>query len=121
MSTVRSSANEFLATLGIAVLLYGVLTPVRFLLRIFGRGVLDSGFSDRSTSYWIVPTQAQTDSMPDRQWGRVGMSLVGEIINVFRARGKAWILPIVAVTVVWGALIPSGNSEKRPEFIYTLF
>ncbi len=47
-------------------------------------------------------------------------SLIGEIFAMLKENKKFWMIPIIVVLLVMGALIVAGGSGAAP-FIYTLF
>jgi hypothetical protein len=53
--------------------------------------------------------------------GEIGMDIIGEVWRFIRLRKKYWILPIMAIAVLFGGLIIFGQSSVLAPFIYTLF
>jgi hypothetical protein len=49
------------------------------------------------------------------------MSLARELWAFLRVRKKFWLLPIVVMTLVFGALLLLAQSSAVAPFIYTLF
>ncbi len=49
------------------------------------------------------------------------MSILSELWGFMRARKKFWLLPIVLVMVMFGALLLLAQSSAIAPFIYTLF
>jgi hypothetical protein len=49
------------------------------------------------------------------------MSFVSEIWAFMRVRKKFWLLPIILMSLVFGALVILGQSSAIAPFIYTLF
>jgi hypothetical protein len=49
------------------------------------------------------------------------MSLARELWAFLRIRKKFWLLPIVVMTLVFGALLLLAQSSAIAPFIYTLF
>jgi hypothetical protein len=49
------------------------------------------------------------------------MSLPRELWTFLRVRKKFWLLPIVVMTLVFGALLLLAQSSAIAPFIYTLF
>ena len=49
------------------------------------------------------------------------MSLARELWAFLRARKKFWLLPILVMTLVFGALLLLAQSSAIAPFIYTLF
>jgi hypothetical protein len=49
------------------------------------------------------------------------MGFIGELWTFVRVRKKLWILPILAIALVFGGLIVFGQSSVLAPFIYTLF
>ncbi len=49
------------------------------------------------------------------------MSLINELWAFLRARKKFWLLPLVAVLLVVGALLVLAQSSAIAPFIYTIF
>jgi hypothetical protein len=49
------------------------------------------------------------------------MSFLREIWNYTRARKKFWLLPMVIILLIFGALLIIGQSSAIAPFIYTLF
>jgi len=49
------------------------------------------------------------------------MSLVRELWAFLRVRKKFWMLPILVMTLVFGALLLLAQSSAIAPFIYTLF
>jgi Family of unknown function (DUF5989) len=53
--------------------------------------------------------------------GEIGMDIIGELWSFIRLRKKYWILPIMAIAVLFGGLMIFGQSSVLAPFIYTLF
>jgi Family of unknown function (DUF5989) len=49
------------------------------------------------------------------------MSIVAELWAFLRVRKKFWLLPIVALMLLFGALLVLAQSSAIAPFIYTLF
>ncbi len=49
------------------------------------------------------------------------MSLLGELWAFLRARKKFWLVPIVVMMLLFGALLVLAQSSAVAPFIYTLF
>ena len=49
------------------------------------------------------------------------MSIVAELWAFMRVRKKFWLLPIVALMLLFGALLVLAQSSAIAPFIYTLF
>jgi hypothetical protein len=49
------------------------------------------------------------------------MRFAGELWAFLRTRKKFWLLPIVVMTLVFGALLLLAQSSAIAPFIYTLF
>ncbi|HEX4571458.1 MAG TPA: DUF5989 family protein [Dongiaceae bacterium] len=49
------------------------------------------------------------------------MGFIGELWTFVRVRKKLWILPILAIALVFGGLLVFGQSSVLAPFIYTLF
>jgi hypothetical protein len=49
------------------------------------------------------------------------MSLINELWAFLRVRKKFWLLPVVAVLLVVGALLVLAQSSAIAPFIYTIF
>ena len=49
------------------------------------------------------------------------MSFIKELWNFMRIRKKFWLLPIVLIMALFGALIILGQGSAVAPFIYTLF
>jgi hypothetical protein len=49
------------------------------------------------------------------------MSLVREVWLYFRARRKWWLLPIVLIMILLGALLVLAQGSALAPFIYTIF
>ena len=49
------------------------------------------------------------------------MSFLNEFWSFLRARKKFWLLPIIAMVLVFGALLVLAQSTAVAPFIYTLF
>jgi Family of unknown function (DUF5989) len=49
------------------------------------------------------------------------MSFTGELWAFLRTRKKFWLLPIILVLAVFGALLVLASSSAVAPFIYTLF
>jgi hypothetical protein len=50
-----------------------------------------------------------------------GMSLLSELWRFLRVRKKFWLLPVVVMMLVFGALLVATQSSALAPFIYTLF
>ncbi len=49
------------------------------------------------------------------------MSFLGELWAFVRARKKAWLLPLIVITVLFGSLLVLAQTSAIAPFIYTLF
>jgi hypothetical protein len=49
------------------------------------------------------------------------MSFIKELLNFMRVRKKFWLLPILLVMALFGALIVLSQGSAVAPFIYTLF
>jgi len=49
------------------------------------------------------------------------MSFARELWAFLRVRKKFWLLPIIVITLVFGALLALAQSSAIAPFIYTLF
>ncbi len=49
------------------------------------------------------------------------MDVIGELWTFIRVRKKLWVLPIMAIAVLFGGLMIFGQSSVLAPFIYTLF
>jgi hypothetical protein len=49
------------------------------------------------------------------------MSILGELWAFLKTRKKFWLLPIVTLMVLFGALLVLAQSSAIAPFIYTLF
>ena len=49
------------------------------------------------------------------------MGIIGELWTFIRVRKKLWILPIMAIALLFGGLLVFGQSSVLAPFIYTLF
>jgi len=49
------------------------------------------------------------------------MGFIGELFTFVRVRKKLWILPILAIALIFGGLLVFGQSSVLAPFIYTLF
>ena len=50
-----------------------------------------------------------------------GTSVTGQVWLYVRTRGKWWLLPILAVLLVMGALLVFAQGSALAPFIYTIF
>jgi H+/Cl- antiporter ClcA len=49
------------------------------------------------------------------------MSLVLELLRFLRSRKKFWLIPLVILTLLFGALVVLTQSSAVAPFIYTIF
>lgn len=49
------------------------------------------------------------------------MSFILELLEFLKARKKLWLVPILAVMVLFGGLLVLGKGSAVAPFIYTLF
>lgn len=49
------------------------------------------------------------------------MGIISELFSFMRARKKFWLLPILVVMLVFGALLVLAHSTAVAPFIYTIF
>ena len=49
------------------------------------------------------------------------MSMLSELWKYLRTRRKFWLIPIIIILVVFGALLMVAQSSAIAPFIYTLF
>jgi hypothetical protein len=66
--SVWTRSGEILSAISVVALLYGVLTPLGFLLRAFGRRELRLQFQRQAPTYWIprVPPGPPPESMSNQ-------------------------------------------------------
>lgn len=50
-----------------------------------------------------------------------GTSVMGQVWKYVRVRGKWWLLPILAILLVMGALLVFAQGSALAPFIYTIF
>jgi Family of unknown function (DUF5989) len=53
--------------------------------------------------------------------GALGMSLVLELLRFLGSRKKFWLVPLVVLTLLFGALVVLTQSSAVAPFIYTIF
>jgi hypothetical protein len=53
--------------------------------------------------------------------GVLRMSLVLELLRFLRSRKKFWLIPLVILTLLFGALVVLTQSSAVAPFIYTIF
>ena len=53
--------------------------------------------------------------------GRPRMSLVLELLRFLGSRKKFWLIPLVILTLLFGALVVLTQSSAAAPFIYTIF
>lgn len=72
----------------------------------------------------IETNDVKTDRSAEEEFGQLASEdrrgMVGEFIDFLQYNKKWWLLPIVLVILVLGALVLLGGSGFAP-FIYTLF
>ena len=117
--------NYFVSRLILTLLYYLVITPIGLGLRLLGRDPLDRKLKDRS-SYWQVrPTMGgeagRSPSYSVVKQGSGKIALMVQFWVFLQARKKFWLLPIVLMLVLLGALIILGEGSALAPFIYTLF
>ncbi len=117
--------NYFVSRLILTLIYYLVLTPIGMLLRLLGQDPLDLKLQDRS-SYWHVLEQSgssegRVPSYSEVKQGSGKIALMVQFWVFLRARKKFWLLPIVLMLVLLGALIIFGEGSALAPFIYTLF
>jgi hypothetical protein len=117
--------NYFISRFILILLYYLVLTPTGLVLRVLGRDILDLKLKDRP-SYWH--RRSSSDSPGEQQatyseikQGSGKIALMVQFWVFLRARKKFWLLPIVLMLVLLGALIIFGEGSALAPFIYTLF
>ena len=49
------------------------------------------------------------------------MSLISELWGFLRTRKKFWLLPVIVLTVLFGALLMLAEGSAAAPFIYTIF
>jgi hypothetical protein len=54
-------------------------------------------------------------------FGTFRMSLVVELIRFLGSRKKFWLVPLVVLTLIFGALVVLAQSSAVAPFIYTIF
>jgi hypothetical protein len=117
--------NYFVSRLILTLLYYLVITPIGLLLRLLGRDPLDRKLKDRS-SYWHDQREpgnsaGRSPSYSEVKQGSGKIALMVQFWVFLRARKKFWLLPIVLMLVLLGALIIFGEGSALAPFIYTLF
>ena len=113
--------NYFLSRFILTLMYYLVLTPTGLVLRVLGRDLLDLKLQDRP-SYW----HRRSSTGPHAAYSEVKqgsgkIALMVQFWVFLRARKKFWLLPIVLMLVLLGALIIFGEGSALAPFIYTLF
>ena len=123
----------------LAVVFYGVLTPIGLVMRLFGRDTMQrrnparsanvlAGARTRGRRRPILPSvlrrpreimQDKKSDFATESAGRCS-SLVGEFWFFLKHNKKWWMLPLLLVLGLIGALVILGGTGAAP-FIYTLF
>jgi len=57
----------------------------------------------------------------DKDFGKRNLTIFGELWSFMRVRKKFWLLPVLTMLFLVGALIVFGNSSALSPFIYALF
>ena len=63
-----------------------------------------------------MPPQAVNLNLPEKT-----MTFLRELLRFFVARKKVWLIPVVAVLLLFGVLIVLTGSSAIAPFIYTIF
>jgi hypothetical protein len=117
--------NYFISRFILILLYYLVVTPTGLVLRVLGRDILDLKLNDRP-SYWHRRSSADSSAGQPATYSEVKqgsgkIALMVQFWVFLRARKKFWLLPIVLMLVLLGALILFGEGSALAPFIYTLF
>lgn len=117
--------NYFVSRIILTLLYYLVLTPIGLTLRLLGKDLLDLKWKDRE-SYWrpvtpqVVPGRTAAGYTEVKQ-GSGKIALMVQFWVFLRERKKFWLMPIILMLLLLGALIIFGQSSALAPFIYTLF
>jgi hypothetical protein len=117
--------NYFVSRLILILIYYLLLTPIGLMLRLLGRDLLDLKLHDRS-SYWHFRQETgnpakQSPGYSEVKQGSGKIALIFQFWIFLRARKKYWLLPIMLMLLLLGALILFGEGSALAPFIYTLF
>ncbi len=93
-----------LETTVLAVLFFGLLTPVALVARRVRADPLQRGFSDRS-SYWQDRQEPAESSLFRRLWDE----------------GKGWMIPVIVILLAVGAMVALTEGAAALTFLYPLF
>lgn len=89
----------------LAVAWFGLLTPLALLSRLVREDPLRRAWDAEAASYW----EPRVDIDQDGLWA------------FFSARGKVWMLPIVALLLALGLVVVLAESSAVFAFLYPLF
>ncbi len=113
--------NYFISRFILILMYYLVVTPTGLVLRLLGRDILDLKLKDRP-SYWHRRSSAEPQTTySEVKQGSGKIALMVQFWVFLRARKKFWLLPIILMLVLLGALIIFGEGSALAPFIYTLF
>ena len=109
--------GAIIAPVIMAIVYFVVLTPISLLVRIFGKDLIGLKYSKKNDTYWIK-RKKRIGSMK-KQFQMV--EFFKEFWEFLRERKKYWLLPIIIVLALFGALIVLSQGSAVAPFIYTIF
>jgi hypothetical protein len=116
--------SRVVSPIALGIVFFGVITPFGLILKLFGKRLMPMHFDRKATSYWLVrqPPGPAPETMKHPFWPRdYILSFLKELFAFLRARKKFWLLPILLVMALLGALIVLAQGSAIAPFIYTLF
>ncbi len=116
--------GKVVTPLVMSILWFVVVTPVGFLMRLFGNDPLRLKREFTDKSYWITrsPPGPVAGFFQESILGvRFEMSFFKEFLQFIGARKKYWLLPVLLMMVVFGGLVILTQGSAIAPFIYTLF
>ena len=93
-----------------------IITPIGIFMRLIGKDLLNIKFN-KNKSYWIKRVK-NVGTMKRQFWM---LSFFKEFYSFLKERKKYWLVPIIIVLVLFGALIVLSQGSVVAPFIYTLF
>ena len=116
--------GKITAPLVTGALFYLVFTPAAMAMRWMKKDPLRLRLEAGASTYWMErkPARAGAGNHAESVLRKVGdVSFLMEFCSFLKARKKFWLLPILLITTLFGALLIFAQGSAVAPFIYTLF
>ena len=114
--------GEVVSRILLSIVYFAVVTPIGILRRLRGNDSLHLyRFKKSNESVMLERTHKFEGRDLVRPYSEENMEFVNDLWNFLRERKKFWLLPLVLILLMFGALVVLASGSAIAPFIYTLF